>query len=96
MATDHDQSEQLPAALRPGTASNGDRDYYRRRIDELLDAQVRGLASGIEGLVQAHRVLDDRVDAIDGKLSKIFGGLAVIVLLVNLIAPVVVRWFTGS
>lgn len=81
-------TDELPPEL-PRGADNGDRAYYRRRIDELMDGRLRGIESAIHSL-------DQRADAVDGKLNRIFGALAVIVILVNIIAPALVRWLTGQ
>jgi hypothetical protein len=78
----------LPPQPAP-TASYGERDYYRRRVDELLDDRIRGIAHTVN-------TLDGRVDGIDSKLSRVFGGLAVIVFLATIIGPVIVRWLTGQ
>lgn len=81
-------ADELPPAL-PQGADNGDRAYYRRRIDELMDGRLRNIETAINSL-------DVRADAADGKLNRIFGALAVLVVLVNLIAPVIFHWIVGA
>ena len=81
-------SDELPDEL-PRGAGNGDRAYYRRRIDELMDGRLKSIEHAVNSL-------DIRSDAVDAKLNRIFGALAIIVVLVNLLAPVLIRWATGT
>ena len=60
----------LPPAP-PPDAPYGDRDYYRRRIDELVDRRL----GDIDGAI---RMLDTRTDRIENRLNYIFGGLVVV------------------
>jgi hypothetical protein len=80
--------DRLPAQLPPGSA-NGDAAYYRRRIDELVDRRLIGIEDSM-------RNLDDRADKHDQKLNWIFGGLAVVSVVANLLAPTVIRWLSGQ
>lgn len=78
----------LPPPMAPGT-SNGERDYYRRRIDQLVDVRLKGIEDAV-------RSLDDRADTIDKRLNLIFGGLTVVSILGNLFGPAIVKWLTGQ
>jgi hypothetical protein len=75
--------------LPPPTAGNGDIAYYRRRIDELVDVRLRSIEDAI-------RSLDARTDTIDRRLTLIFGGLAVISVIANLLGPALIEAFLGT
>jgi hypothetical protein len=77
----------LPQQPAP-TASYGERDYYRRRIDELMDERVQNLVTAVGDL-------GHRVDIIDSKLGRVFGGLAVIVVLASIFGPPIVKALFG-
>jgi len=81
-------SEDLPDEL-PRGAGNGERAYYRRRIDELMDGRLRNIEAAINSL-------DARSDTLDRRLNLIFGGLAVVTVIANLVGPALVRWVTGT
>ena len=87
MTADGTPDATLPPQPAP-SASYSERDYYRRRIDELLDERIRGLLGAVG-------TLDKRVDAIDGKLARIFGGLAVIMVLAGIFGPTIARIVFG-
>jgi hypothetical protein len=81
-------SDELPAEL-PAGAHNGDRAYYRRRIDELMDGRLRNIETAINSL-------DARADGLDRRLNYFFGGLAVIVVVAQLVGPAIVRAVIGE
>lgn len=78
--------EHLPPRMPPGT-TNGEAAYYRRRIDELVDRRLIGIEDAV-------RSLDSRADTIDKRLNWIFGGLAVVSILANLLGPTILEWLT--
>lgn len=73
----------------PHGATNGQADYYRRRIDELVDGRLIRIEDAV-------RSLDSRADTIDKRLNHIFGGLALIVVIANLLAPTIIEWVSGK
>lgn len=80
-------SDQLPNS--PPDRGNGDRSYYRRRIDELVDRRLQRIEDAI-------RSLDARTDILDHRLAWFAGALAVLIFLAQLIGPAIVHLITGS
>jgi hypothetical protein len=77
----------LPGAPRSGSSSS-DKDYYRRRIDVLVDDRLGRIETAIAKL-------DERADHTEGRLNWLFGGLAVISFLGSLVGPPLFRFVTG-
>lgn len=87
--------EQLPAQPATG-ASFSERDYYRRRIDELGDRRLIGIESAVVDLEKRVDELVGRFDGIDRKIAFLAGALAVATFLANLIGPPLVRAVFGA
>lgn len=80
--------ERLPPPP-PPTASNGEAGYYRRRIDELVDRRLEGIEEAI-GELRSDQV------RLGGRLNYLFGALAVISVLANLVGPAIFEAITGK
>ena len=59
--------------------------YARRRIDQLTDERLRA----IEG---NQRENGEKLDRLEARLNYLFGGLAVLSVGMNLIAPIIVAF----
>ena len=73
-----------------------DQSYERRRIGQLTDQRLTGIEArqGENG-----RKLDDldaKVDGLNTRLSYLAGGLAVLSIIVNFLAPVILSAITNG
>jgi hypothetical protein len=59
--------------------------YARRRIDQLTDERLRAIES-------TQQVNGEKLDKLEARLNYLFGALAVLSVLMNLIAPVVATY----
>lgn len=65
--------------------------YARRRIDALTDRRLDGIESEQRDTNAKLDHLDGKVDGLAGRLNLIAGGLAVLSVIVNIIAPILIR-----
>ena len=62
-------------------------EYYRRRIDELIDGRLKAIEheQGIQG---------EALDRIEGRINVLFGALGLLTLVVNIVGPWLGRLLT--
>ena len=62
--------------------------YARRRIDQLTDERLRAIE-------HSQQVNGEKLDRLEARLNYIAGGLAVLSVLMNLLAPVVTTYLSS-
>ena len=70
--------------------------YARRRIDELTDRRLLSIEERQRDNGTKLDALDAKVDTLSARLTFLAGGLAVLSVIVNFIAPIIVHVLTNN
>lgn len=73
----------------------GDPVYDRRRIDELMDGRVASIGREVGEVKSDVRDLDAKVDALSARVTWLFGGLAVVAVIVSILGPIIASRVVG-
>ena len=70
--------------------------YERRRIDQLTDQRLSSIEQRQSDNGKKLDALDDKVDKLSARLSYLFGAIAVLSVLVNFLAPIILNAITSG